>query len=162
MKCRKCNLPIQKEDKVCPHCGAKIKRPAKLIFLSSLALILVMGVVIATFWFQDGLPNVKDQTAKQDPVSVTDSDDNDKDDKNKDKEKAEKEKPKKESRRRCRQPSDKGNKHGTEKPKQNKNTADQTDDEHIVGENAAPKEEPKSKKQKRVREQKEETTPDVT
>src|SRR5699024_3675725 len=101
MKCRKCNLPIQKEDIVCPHCGAKIKRPAKLIFLSSLALILVMGVVIATFWFQDGLPNVKDQTAKQDPVSVTDSDDNDKDDKNKDKdkdkdnEKAEKEKPKK-------------------------------------------------------------------
>src|SRR5699024_10620194 len=87
MKCRKCNLPIQKEDKVCPHCGAKIKRPAKLIFLSSLALILVMGVVIATFWVQDGLPNVKDQTAKQDPVSVTDSDDNDKDDKIKKKKK---------------------------------------------------------------------------
>lgn len=162
MKCRKCNLPIQKEDKVCPHCGAKIKRPAKLIFLSSLALILVMGVVIATFWFQDGLPNVKDQTAKQDPVSVTDSDDNDKDDKNKDKEKAEKEKPKKDTEQQDKQSTDNENKNATEKPTKNNNDSDQTDDEYIVGENAAPKDEPKIKKQKMDLEQKEETTNDVS
>src|SRR5699024_12393375 len=82
MKCRKCNLPIQKDDKNCPHCGAKVKRPAKLIFLSSLALVFIMGAVIATFWFQDELPNITDQSAKQNPVSVTDSDEDKEQDKN--------------------------------------------------------------------------------
>src|SRR5699024_8410573 len=144
------------------HCGEKIKRPAQLNVLSSLALILVVGVVNPTFWFQDGLANVKDQTAKQDPVTVTDSDDNDKDDKNKDKEKAEKEKPKKDTEQQDKQSTDNENKNVTEKPTKNNNDSDQTDDEYIVGENAAPKDEPKIKKQKMDLEQKEETTNDVS
>src|SRR5699024_210083 len=108
------------------------------------------------------LPNVKDQTAKQDPVSVTDSDDKDKNNKNKEKEKAEKEKPKKDTEQQDKQSTDNENKNATEKPTKNNNDSNQTDDEYIVGENAAPKDEPKIKKQKMDLEQKEETTNDVS
>lgn len=161
MKCRKCNLPIQKDDKICPHCGAKVKRPAKLIFLSSLALVFIMGAVIATFWFQDELPNITDQSAKQNPVSVTDSDeDKDQDKNDKAKENTKKKTSEKESEQKNK-PSTKDDKTNkdqddTKKPTKNEN------DEYIVGENAAPKDEPKIKKQKMDLEQKEETTNDTS
>lgn len=85
MKCSNCGLPISKEEKVCSHCGKRRKGSARLFVITSLSLILLMGVILAAFWFKDEIPGISKQTAKQDPVSVIDKDKDKENNKEKDK-----------------------------------------------------------------------------
>ena len=47
-KCKKCGKEIDKKDKVCPHCGAKVKKKTGLIILLVIVIVIVLLIAIAS------------------------------------------------------------------------------------------------------------------
>lgn len=68
MKCKNCRLPTTKEDKICPHCGYKLKKTWKYTFLSLISIFLVIGIAFTIFLIKDHLIESKKSGPQKEPI----------------------------------------------------------------------------------------------